>query len=96
MSELGYPKVISVTRMPDGKALEIVKVPQTSALVKGMFKYTVRDKETLNVLACCEDFHRALGEVYGRVKAMEMKELKERAKTNESKLCSNCQCMLEI
>lgn len=86
-----YPKTVSITRMPNGTALEIVKV---EVIRPGEITYIVRDKETSNILKPCNSFHRALGEVYGRVKAMEMKKLK--AKEQEPKLCSNCQCMKGI
>lgn len=90
---LTYPQVVSVTVMPNGERIEIVKVPYTATGT--VYNYVLRNKATNNLLDKKHDtLHGALGAVYGRVKAQEMKILKEQVKS--CSLCSNCQQMMEI
>ena len=80
-----YPKVRAAVRMPDGTTLEVMETPTL---------FSVRDKATLMLLHTGTSFTRSIGEIYGRVKAMEEKI--EKAKKEHKQYCANCQCLLEL
>lgn len=83
-----YPKVRAAVRMPDGTTLEVVETPDQL--------FTLRNKNTLERVGMwpINSFTRAIGEIYGRVKAMEEKI--EKAKKENKQYCANCQCLLEL
>jgi len=83
-----YPKVRAAIRMPDGTTLEVVETPDQL--------FTLRNKNTLERVGMwpINSFTRAIGEIYGRVKAMEEKI--EKAKKENKQYCANCQCLLEL
>lgn len=84
-----YPKVRAAVRMPDGTTLEVVEFIGSKGVT-----YAIRNKATLQIAESVLTFTRAVGEIYGRVKAMEEKI--EKAKKENKQYCANCQCLLEL